>query len=67
MVSINDGFQTNIMQFTNSENVLSPIDNVLLMEIINGKVGHILEYKPEEKHIFKEYFEYFIFSDFCSE
>lgn len=67
VVSLNDGFRLNILQFTDVENVLTPIDNVLLIKIINGKVGHILEYKPEEKHIFKEYFEYFILPNVNSE
>lgn len=67
VINFNDGFREDVQLFTAAEHILMPINHVLLMKVDNGKISYIFEYKPEEKNVFKEYFEYFIFSDFLSE
>jgi hypothetical protein len=63
ILSLNDGFHMNYECFRLIENSFLPLNDVLLIKMNNGKVINILEYRPEEKYFFKEYFNHFKFME----
>lgn len=59
IINFNDAFRLNYEYNILPKNLFEPINEILLVKIINGEVINVLEYRPHEQYLFEEYFKVF--------
>jgi uncharacterized protein YuzB (UPF0349 family) len=62
ILNLNDGYNLNYEYTLNKMNSLPNCNDILFFKLDNdGKVINVIEYRPEQKKLFKEYFKKFNF------
>lgn len=57
--SFNDAFRLKLKYKVISDDLIRPINEILLLRVVNGEIANVLEYRPEEQSCFEEYFKQF--------
>ena len=50
-------FQQQVQAKLDSTGIIKDVNEVLLFKLKNNNIQAVLEFKPEEEHLFKKYFE----------